>query len=90
MSNDIYHYNDEQPKKQESSSPHCTDGIYPYCITNNTGIKLCEGCEEQLGENTCKDCLWICFPITITIDTAIIIPEIICYIYNKCKKMQKM
>ena len=83
MSENIYWYNNEQPKK--STPPHCTDNIYPCCITNNTRIKFIDGCNQPLGGNSCDDCLWICLPITFVIDNVLIIPETICYIYNKCK-----
>ncbi len=86
MTEDIYWYNDEQPKKQSSSPPNCADGIYPCCITNNTRIKFIAGCSQPLGENSCNDCLWMCLPLTLVMDTVLIIPETICYIYNKCKK----
>jgi hypothetical protein len=81
MTDDLYSYTSEQPTKAQS----CSDDIYPCCITDNAIVKCFKGCEQQLDGRSCDDCLWICFPITITLDIILFIPETICYIYNKCK-----
>jgi hypothetical protein len=89
MSNNLFSHVSEEPKIQKNDKHDkqdtCGKDYYPYCITYNTGVKCMEGCEASLHDNNCNDCLWLCFPLTITIDTVLLIPETVCYVYNKCK-----
>ena len=87
MSDNLFSHVSEEPKIQKSdknnNTEKCGKDYYPCCITYNTGVKFMEGCEASLYDGTCNDCLWLCFPFTITIDTVLLIPETVCYIYNK-------
>lgn len=86
MSNNLFSHVSEEPKIQKSDKndnpEKCGKDYYPCCITNNASIKCLKGCEQQLDGRSCDDCLWICFPMTITLDIILFIPETICYIYN--------
>jgi hypothetical protein len=63
-----------------------SDNIYPFNLTHKTFNTFCNGCDRpMLDRKDCDDCLWLCFPCTITIDLITLIPFAGIYFGKKCK-----
>ena len=59
--------------------------IYPFNLTHKTCHALCNGCDRpMLDRRDCDDCLWLCFPLTVTIDLITLIPFAGIYFGKKC------
>ena len=72
-----------------SNSEDCTDGIHPFVLTAkawNAQKNYSSGGGDCHGCNDFHDCCWLCFPFTIAIDLATLVPFAGFYLGKKCSK----
>ncbi len=75
---DVFNPNNTQEKKNL-----CPD-VYPCILTDTISNKCWTGCNSSISDsNSCNDCLWMCFPFTVVIDTITAIPFACIYGVNK-------